>query len=122
MIEELQYSIISFTEYPGPRYIKQGDFSGEFLYIKHLKPLFEEAIKRNVKLVVNLDGTAGYAASFIDEVFGNIVYDFGIELFNKHIKIISNEEPEWLDVIDDVKSQWQLKKTQGLPRNPNIEK
>lgn len=121
MTGKLQFDIYNYSEYPGPRYIKQGPCSGEDLYIKHLNPLFTEAIEKSTKLIINLDGTAGYAASFIDEIFGNIVFDFGIELFNNHIEIISNEEPEWLDVIEDVKKQWQIKKEKGIPRNPKGE-
>ena len=101
MNEIKQYNIFDYTEYPGPRYSHQGDYSSENLYFKIIKPLFERAIEINSNFTINLDGTAGYASSFIDELFGNIVYDFGSEKFDSTIKIISNEEPEWIDIINN---------------------
>ena len=121
MTKEKIYSIIDFTEYPGLRYKSQGDYSGELLYESYLKDLFQQTIENDTILIVNLDGTAGYAASFIDELFGNIVYDFGMELFNKHLQIVSNEEPEWITMIEEVKKDWQYKKDNDIPRKPKIE-
>lgn len=114
----MNYNILEFTEYPGPRYISQGEYSGELLYKKHLKKLFQECVNNKTVLTINLDGTAGYAASFIDEVFGNIVYDFGSELFEKYIVIISDDEPEWKIIIKEIIKDWQIKREKKIPRKP----
>lgn len=122
MSEIKQYNIFEYTEYPGPRYKHQGEFSSENLYLKIIKPLFEKAIETSSPLAINLDGTAGYASSFIDELFGNIVYDFGSEVFDKFIVIISNEEPEWIDIINkQTKLEWQIKREKQLPRKPEFD-
>ena len=50
-----------------------GSNSGEAFRIKHLVPKLKEAISSRSKLVVVLDGTAGYPVSFLDEAFGGLV-------------------------------------------------
>mgnify|MGYP003618857013 CR=1 FL=1 len=80
MKEVIELKVSSYTEYPGPRYIKQGENSGEKFYNDYLSKKFSQAISENKLLNVNLDGTAGYASSFIDEVFGNLLKDFEYKL------------------------------------------
>ena len=41
--------------------------------------LLKKSFETKIKLQVVLDGTAGYAPSFLDEAFGNLVYDFGLK-------------------------------------------
>ncbi|MFR9498211.1 MAG: STAS-like domain-containing protein [Rikenellaceae bacterium] len=93
--------LTDFSEYPGPRYIAQGKSSGEMFYYEKLNPSFAESVKSGDKLTVVLDGTAGYASSFLDEAFGNLVYDFTLDVVKKHIGIISNDEPHWIDMISN---------------------
>lgn len=54
--------LTDYTEFPGPRYIKQDQrhSSGEEFYITKLNPMFAECLREKDKLVVNLDGTSGY--------------------------------------------------------------
>lgn len=106
-----------FTEYPDVRYIEQDEFSGEEFYYKVVKPCFEDAINSDSKLVIDLDNTAGYASSFLDEAFGNLVYDFNYDEIIKRIEIITLEEPDWEDVIlKDILPQWKIKKDSNKPR------
>jgi hypothetical protein len=57
-----------FSRTPGPRYVRQGNWSGE----KFRKRL-EEELRQYERVVVDLDGTRGYGSSFLDEAFGGLV-------------------------------------------------
>lgn len=98
----------SFTEYPGLRHCKISDDSGEEFYHKVLNKEFKKALDNNEILIINLDNTAGYAPSFLDEAFGNLVYDFSMETVEKNIEIISEQEPSWKDMIyKETFVQWE---------------
>lgn len=75
-----------FTEYPGPRYKDQGEFSGEEFYVTMLNEKFYTCYKENSLLVIYLDGTAGYPSSFLDEAFGELIYDFSKKIVQKHLR------------------------------------
>lgn len=121
-MEEVRINVLDFTEYPGPRYKSQGKSSGELYYEKILKAEFQKVLEfkeqgKKSSLVLNLDGTAGYASSFLDECIGNLVYDYGAELVKEHLKIISEDEPDWKGVIfEETIPEWQKKKDKGAPR------
>ncbi|MDR2684960.1 MAG: STAS-like domain-containing protein, partial [Prevotellaceae bacterium] len=54
------------------------------------------------------DNTAGYASSFLDEAFGNLVYDFTSEIVKNNVEIISIQEPHWKDMIENqTYKQWE---------------
>jgi hypothetical protein len=100
-----------FTMYPGPRYIKQGEDSGEKFFKEVLDGQMNEAINSDKTLEVILDGTAGYASSFLDEAFGNLVYKYGLDLVKKHLSIISKFEPDWKDMIyNETMPEWEGKR------------
>ncbi len=89
-----------FSDTPGPRYESQGKFSGQVFFQELLLPKFEEALKHNTKLTVDLDGTEGYASSFLEEAFGGLsryLHDDKIVL--EHLDIISLDEPHWKEKI-----------------------
>lgn len=97
-----------FSAYPGLRHCNLSDNSGEHFYHEILNKCFNEAYERNDKLTVVLDGTDGYAPSFIDEAFGNLVYDFSADIVKKYLVIISNEEPVWIQSIEkDTIPKWE---------------
>lgn len=79
--------VLDYTEDPGPRYIKQGESSGEDFYLSILNKKFAECIRNNSILEIELDGTSGYPSSFLDEAFGELVYDFSLEEVKKRVKI-----------------------------------
>tara|TARA_R110000787_G_scaffold23762_4_gene67755 strand:- start:705 stop:1046 length:342 start_codon:yes stop_codon:yes gene_type:complete len=81
-----------FSKTPGPRYIKQGPYSGEKFRNSSLVP----ALQAHQKVLVDLDGTAGFGSSFIDEAFGGIVRSgaFAADELLKRIEIKSDEEIE----------------------------
>ena len=101
-------NIKDFSEYPGLRHCKISDDSGEEFYHKVLNNAFKTAYEKKEKITINLDGTAGYAPSFLDEAFGNLVYDFGKETVERNVTIISEEEPDLKEMIlNETYPQWQ---------------
>ncbi|WP_094507048.1 STAS-like domain-containing protein [Brucella thiophenivorans] len=73
-----------FTKYPGGRYRKHGNGSGEEFRNRYLVP----ALQNNEPLTIILDGTVGYSSSFLEEAFGGLVRSgFGKELVHKLISI-----------------------------------
>ena len=62
-----------FSRTPGPRLKKEGSFSGELFREVLLAPLIKKAIEANDSLEVDLDGTAGYGTSFLEESFGGLI-------------------------------------------------
>lgn len=57
-----------FSKYPGPRYIRLGDFSGEEFRDNILIPALQID---NVS--VDFGGVYGYGSSFLEEAFGGLV-------------------------------------------------
>lgn len=108
--------IKEYSQSPGPRYVEQGDDSGEDFYYSKLNKQFYKTFQDNAILTVNLDGTDGFASSFLDEAFGNLVYDFGKDNVDQHIEIISEEEPEWKDMLQDTFEQWENRRLNNEKR------
>ena len=116
-MENILIKVLDFTEYPDVRYIEQDENSGEQFYYDVVKPNYEKAISENKILLVDLDNTAGYASSFLDEAFGNLVYDFEYKLITNHLKIKSEQEPDWVEIIlNEILPSWKKKKEKGNPR------
>lgn len=109
-------NVMDFSMSPGPRYIDQGNDSGEAFYLEKLKDNFQKALHDHVTLIVNLDGVDGYASSFLDEAFGNLVFDFGASLTLANLHIISDEEPEWKEMIlSDTLKNWEKRRNDNKP-------
>jgi phosphomannomutase len=88
-----------FTKTPGARNYTDGPFSGEEFYDKHLKDAFQAALDEKVKLKVILDGTEGYASSFLNEAFSLLGNKFGSDNVWKNLIIVSNEVPKYIDKV-----------------------
>lgn len=113
----ISVKVLDFTEYPGPRYRKQGSFSGEEFYDQVLKGSFETAVMEGIKLCVDLDNTAGYASSFLDEAFGNLTYDYSQNVVNEHLTLITTEEPDWKNVVfENIIPEWEHKRVNQIAR------
>lgn len=104
-----QISVLKdFSEFPKLRYNELSAFSAEKFYHEVLNEKFAETINNDGVLEVNLDNTAGYTSSFLDEAFGNLVYDFGLDEVRNHLQIITNDEPYWLDMIkNETYLEWE---------------
>lgn len=82
-----------FTETPGPRYAEDGKFSGRQFLDELLNPRFNEALSQDAVLFVDLDGTAGYATSFLEESFGGLARLHTAPVVLDHIDFKSEDEP-----------------------------
>lgn len=88
-----------FSKALGPRKKSQGDYSGEEFYEKFLHPKYDEAIKNNDKLEINLDGCYSYPPSFVDESFGELARCYGLEQVIDRIVFISNDDATRIEEI-----------------------
>lgn len=103
--------ISDFTEYPGLRHCDISDDSGELYYHKILNQEFKKSYENKEALTLILDGTAGFAPSFLDEAIGNLIYDFGINIVKKFLVVISNEEPNLIDSLEnETYIQWESRR------------
>jgi len=89
-----------FADAPGGRLRTDGDKSGEEFREDFLIPALNK-LKKNEKLLVDLDGCYGFPPSFLEEIFGGLVRQFGIEKVRNYIDIKSEEEPLLLNEIDE---------------------
>jgi len=88
-----------FSKTPGSRYITNGKHSGEQFREEVLKSKYLEAIQAGVKLHVDLDGTAGYATSFLEEAFGGLAREYGSAKVAAVLEFTSNDEPYLIEEI-----------------------
>ena len=89
-----------FSLTPGPRFRDEGPHSGEDFRERFLRPAFELALKMGEKIIIELDGVRfGYPSSFLEEAFGQLARDYGIEPVLKQLEFRSIEEPGLRDEI-----------------------
>ena len=92
--QELTIYVRNFTLTPGPRLAEDGEHSGEEFREKHLLPKYREAVKKGVGLHVVLEGTKGYASSFLEEAFGGLVRrGCKKKEVNKYLEVHSSDRP-----------------------------
>lgn len=88
-----------FSETLGARYISEGPFSGEEFRDTILIPKYEEAIAKDEKLIIELDGGYGYPTSFLEEAFGGLARQFNPEEVLNTLYFISDDEPSLIEEI-----------------------
>ena len=101
-----------YTQYPGGRYIEDGEGNGTGFREKFLRPAMENKSVSCVKVV--LDGAAGYPSSFLEEAFGGLVREEGFtarDVLEKFVFIAN--EPGYERYIDLIKEYVQ----QAGPKN-----
>lgn len=92
-----------YTINTGLRHCATSDKSGEDFYFTILNERFANVCSKNEELVVVFDPKKdGYSPSFIDEAFGNLVYDFSADIVLKHIKISAYNAPQITNEIYDI--------------------
>ncbi|MGA7239847.1 MAG: STAS-like domain-containing protein [Bryobacteraceae bacterium] len=92
--EAIKHSISTeFSRTPGPRFAKEGSFSGEEFRNLFLSKWFEEATAAGVKLAIDFDGVYGYAPSFIEEAFGGLARIHGSDAVQQILELNSSEDP-----------------------------
>ena len=86
--------VADFSTLPGPRYRSEGPHSGEEFREERLKPAFEDARSAGEKLAVELDGVEfGYPASFLEESFGGLARQLGVDIVNGGLAFVVTDEP-----------------------------
>lgn len=90
-----------FSQTPGARYRTDGNDSGQEFYEDVLESLFDSCLKTGESLKIILDGTDGYATSFLDEAFGRLAETFGVNLVKEKLSFVSEEEPYLLEEIKE---------------------
>ena len=87
-------NVAEFTRLPGPRYRNKGPGSGEEFREEHLRPVFERARTTGDRIVVQLDGVKyGYPTSFLEEAFGGLARECGIDEVQEVLVFESAVEP-----------------------------
>jgi len=96
----IQLSIAKdFSETPGPRSREEGEFSGDEFREVLLEPKFLEARQANEQLLVDLDGTAGYATSFLEAAFGGLAREYEPSEVLKLIRLACTDEPSLIEEV-----------------------
>ena len=82
--------IEKYTKFPGGRFERLGPHSGENFREEVLRPIFEsgQSIKIDASEVVT-----SFSPSFLDEAFGTLAKEYGLEKFKKTIILFSNDNP-----------------------------
>jgi hypothetical protein len=86
-----------FSRYPAGRYETDGPFSGELFRSRFLVP----ALDNKKQITIELDGTAGYGSSFLEEAFGGLVR---LGYSSKQIKaviLLHSEDPSLIEEIEE---------------------
>lgn len=92
-----------FSRTPGVRYESEGEYSGEKFRKNVLLPKLKEAQEHGVKLEIILDGTAGLGTSFLEESFGGLIREDGMEYSHlvKTLVFVSVENPDYIEEIKE---------------------
>jgi hypothetical protein len=88
-----------FSETPGPRDRSEGAYSGEQFLEELLRPAFMKALAAKERLFIDLDGTEGYATSFLEAAFGGLARLYSAEQIFGVLEFKSEDEPYLLDEI-----------------------
>jgi uncharacterized protein DUF4325 len=85
----LDYKISDdFTDTPGGRYRRIGDYSGE----QFREEVLERLLRDNKNLVIDLDDTEGYPSSFLEESFGGLVRaGFSVDDLKTRLKLVARD-------------------------------
>jgi len=104
------YSLVT-----GLRHSDLSENSGEDFYHKKLNGAFAEAFDKKEELVLILDGViGGYTPSFLDEAIGNLVYDFSLSVVREYLKVISDNDSQWLVMLEKkTYPLWEQRRKKG---------
>lgn len=95
-----------FTLVPGARHRTDGDGSAEEFYDDYLKAALDETVKNGGRLTIDLDGTIGYASSFVSELAILIKKGYGDRFVRDNVLIKSDDDPIQKEIfIEDAKTR-----------------
>lgn len=100
MAKQIVILVSDFSNAPGPRYRAEGQHSGQEFRENVLLPQFKAAQAEGCTLLVDLDGTAGYASSFLEEAFGGLSRIVGDpdEVLSR-IELKSDDQPRLIERV-----------------------
>lgn len=92
--------------FPGARFKDLGPQSGEEFkeyLIAKINQIYNGDFthKKGSDIIIDLDGSAGYGSSFLEEGFGGLIREGVPAKIVKSITFVSLEEPELIDEIKD---------------------
>jgi hypothetical protein len=102
MLKTIQQTIRvskDFSETPGPRSRDEGEFSGEEFLDKLLLPAYTRVVADGGTLLIDLDGTEGYATSFLEAAFGELARRFPPSEVLANIVFKSDDEPYLIEEV-----------------------
>lgn len=80
-----------YSKFPGGRYIRLGPYSGEHFREDVLRKIFDT---QDSSIEIDATGVAtSFSPSFLDECFGQLAKEYGIEVFVKKVKLFSFDNP-----------------------------
>jgi hypothetical protein len=82
-----------FSDTPGARAREEGDFSGQQFLEEILLPAYIKAIETRDSITVDLDGTEGYATSFLEAAFGGLSRKYDADEILSVVVLKSDDEP-----------------------------
>ena len=87
-----------FSRFPGPRFIRQGEFSGEAF-----RKVLVRALEQFDTVEVDLDGTTGMGSSFIAEAFGGLISRAGFPRseIQRRVTVRSNDDESYVLQFND---------------------
>lgn len=91
-----------FSPTPGFRNKEEGPFPADEFRNKFLFPKLKDAINNNDILLVDLDGSAGYGTSFLEEAFGGLIREckLAYQDIMAHLHLKSDDDPSYIDEIN----------------------
>lgn len=81
-----------FSDTPGGRLKKEGEFSGELFRDSILIEKYREAERQNDNIEIDFDDCYGVGTSFLEEAFGGMVRKYHVHGMLQRIRIISTED------------------------------
>ena len=91
-----------FSPTPGFRTKEEGPFPADEFRDNILYPKLKDAIENNDCLLVDLDGSAGYGTSFLEEAFGGLIRECKLSYQDimAHLQLKSDDDPSYIDEIN----------------------
>lgn len=91
-----------FSSTPGFRTKEEGPFPAVDFRDNLLYPRLKDAIENNDILMVDLDGSAGYGTSFLEEAFGGLIRECKLSYqdIKAHLQLKSDDDPSYIDEIN----------------------
>ncbi|MDE7431256.1 MAG: STAS-like domain-containing protein [Lachnospiraceae bacterium] len=100
---EIIYNVAeNYGKILGGRWRRLGPKSGEDFYESVLEPAFKKAKENNDSLKFMLDGTTGYPSSFLDQSFGELARNYGVDEVRK---VVTFETKVFQWVVDYINRQ-----------------